>query len=412
MATDETPGRTGAPAGAGVDGAPATAPPPAPAAPEKRRTVVKAARPYFYTPSGERVELPPESLEAQPQAVDQAQVDALGTDGAPEVPITGSAGVGPPPLAPDAKPIYAADGRQVFLGRGAAMRVGSRAGGPPAAPPPSAVAAPSPAHPAPPAEPESAAGGGRDAPLVLEPLAAVAAAAAELPRTAVEPIGVSHPGRDGPSSASPVPPASSALAAAETAAAPSPPEPLPARAATETIAAPAEVEADAALPESSGDEGTDELGRSDAANVEIRSEEIDEILSAMPGGLVRWGITAVFGTLCALAFVSWYISYPDVVSGRIALTTPTPPVRLVARTGGAVARVFSADGARVHAGEPLVLLQNPADYADVQALSAALDRLDPALERGGPLPELAFGRPLTLGTLQSPYSALQQAYAD
>jgi HlyD family secretion protein len=154
------------------------------------------------------------------------------------------------------------------------------------------------------------------------------------------------------------------------------------------------------------------MGRADAANVEFRSEELDEILSVMPGGLLRWGTSAVFLTLLVLLGVSWYIAYPDVVNGRIALTTPTPPVRLVARTGGEVARVFAADGARVRAGDPLLLMKNPAELADVQALTAALDRLEPSLQGAGPIAELSFGRPLALGSLQGPYSALQQAFGD
>jgi HlyD family secretion protein len=162
----------------------------------------------------------------------------------------------------------------------------------------------------------------------------------------------------------------------------------------------------------SGTSMDDPMGRSDAANVEIRSEELDEILSAMPGGLLRWGISGVFLTLMVLLGVSWYIAYPDVVTGRIALTTLTPPVRLVARTGGEVARVFAADGARVRAGDPLVLMKNPAELADVRALTAALAELEPALRRNGRLPDLSFGRQLALGSLQPAYSALQQAVGD
>ena len=113
-----------------------------------------------------------------------------------------------------------------------------------------------------------------------------------------------------------------------------------------------------------------------------------------------------------LVLVGAYIAWPDVVSGRISVTTPTPPVRLVARGGGEVERVFAADGARVREGAPLVLLKNPASYDDVRAVSAALDRMEPALQRAAPLPELPLDRPLRLGTLQTPYSALQQAYAD
>jgi HlyD family secretion protein len=297
---------------------------------------------------------------------------------------TAAPGKGAPPIPTGAKPVYAADGRQIFLSPGASVRVGSRPAGEAAsdaASAPSADAAPATPSPAPP---------------VLEPLATVAEPRRETPRLAAEEVGGCLPGGDTTTSVPPL----AAAPAAEPVAAP------PAR-VVETPAAEAKLE----RPFVTGDE-TDELDRADAANVEIRSEEIDEILSAMPGGLVRWGITAVFGTLLVLLAITWYIKYPDVVNGRIALTTPTPPVRLVARTGGQVERVFASDGARVHAGDPLVLLQSPARYADVQALSSALDRLEPALNGGGPVPDPTLDRALSLGSLQQPYAALQQAYAD
>ncbi|MDB4949573.1 MAG: hypothetical protein JWM27_2222, partial [Gemmatimonadetes bacterium] len=154
------------------------------------------------------------------------------------------------------------------------------------------------------------------------------------------------------------------------------------------------------------------MDRSDAANAEFRSEEIDEILTSMPGGLLRWGITAVFGTLAVLLAIAWFIRYPDVVQGKVSLTTLTPPVRVVSRSAGEVARVFAADRSLVRAGDPLLLLKNPADYHDVAALSAALDRLEPALLHDGQVPDVAFDHPLVLGDLQAPYSSFLQTYSD
>lgn len=157
-----------------------------------------------------------------------------------------------------------------------------------------------------------------------------------------------------------------------------------------------------------GSEGT--LGRAEAANIEIRSEEIDEILSTMPGGLLRWGISAVAGTILVLLLISWFVSYPDVVKGRITLTTPTPPVRVVTRAEGDVARVFVADRAVVRAGDPLVLLRNPADYDDVRALTAALGRLEPALAADdASLGGATFETGWALGDIQPGYSAFLQA---
>ncbi|MFL5382213.1 MAG: HlyD family efflux transporter periplasmic adaptor subunit [Longimicrobiaceae bacterium] len=395
MSIEHAPGS--APA-TGAEGSPAGAA----TAADRRRQVVHAARPFFYTPDGERVELSPDSLGA-PAEVDPDTVAALGSEGSAPPPAPAAAPAdGPPPLAPGARPIYSGGGRQIFLNPDAAVQVAGRPG--------SGSGTATPAPDAPPRTSPPARGAAPPRP-ALQPLSAEAAAltdeAPPLPGPAAN-------GAHGASAhaAAPAGPASSPSS--------SPASPAPAPSASASPAAgvePARREAPAPAVEAwangpaEGGEADGELGRADAAGVEIRTEELDEILSAMPGGLLRWGTSAVFLTVAVLLGVSWFIHYPDVVKGKIALTTPTPPVRLVARTGGAVARVFAADGARVQAGDPLVLMRNPAELADVRAVSALLDRMEPALRGAGAPPPLPAGAP-ALGTLQPSYASLQQAYAD
>lgn len=157
---------------------------------------------------------------------------------------------------------------------------------------------------------------------------------------------------------------------------------------------------------------TSPLQAGDDAPKDIRSEELDEILTLTPSVLVRWGITAVFATLVTLLAISWFIAYPDVVKGTVVLTTPTPPVRVVSRAAGDVERVFVSDRAAVAAGAPLILLRSPARYADVSALSAALDRLEPSLVSGGPVAAVELDPRLALGDVQPAYASFLQAYSD
>jgi multidrug resistance efflux pump len=276
-------------------------------------------------------------------------------------------------------------------------------------------AGPRPAAPPPPADPSStitpSVPAASAAPPVLEPLIAEPAAAPRLDPP--QPVRTEGP---------PVPPAASEPAAPVQA------PPVEAPVAKPIITPPParvsgpEPTPPVAPPETRPGEDTglgvedpgaqSSMERADAANTELRSEEIDEILTSMPGGLLRWGSTIVFVTIALLLAIAWYIRYPDVVQGHVSLTTLTPPVRVVSRTAGEVARVFVADRAPVRANQPLLLLKSPAAYGDVQALSAALDRLEPALQRTGPLPDVAFDHPLALGDLQNPFSTFQQTYSD
>ncbi|MBK6931427.1 MAG: hypothetical protein IPH12_11375 [Saprospirales bacterium] len=76
----------------------------------------------------------------------------------------------------------------------------------------------------------------------------------------------------------------------------------------------------------------------DREYVELRSEEVQEILGTPPGWLVRWGTLIVLLCFAALLGVAAIISYPDVIEARVVVTTAVPPVDVVARTDGNIAR--------------------------------------------------------------------------
>ena len=84
-------------------------------------------------------------------------------------------------------------------------------------------------------------------------------------------------------------------------------------------------------------------------DIELRCEEVQEILTRPPHALVRWGIT-VFFTVLALFFIGGcFFKYPDVVSAEITVTTEHPPVWIVARGNGKIKEVYGKD--REQAGE-------------------------------------------------------------
>ena len=46
---------------------------------------------------------------------------------------------------------------------------------------------------------------------------------------------------------------------------------------------------------------------------QIRSDEVQEIISAVPNWMIRWGITLIFGLIVMLIALSWFIKYPDII---------------------------------------------------------------------------------------------------
>lgn len=106
--------------------------------------------------------------------------------------------------------------------------------------------------------------------------------------------------------------------------------------------------------------------------VELRSEEVQEILGTPPGWLVRWGTTIVLLGFAAMLTVAWFVRYPDVVVAEVELTTDTPPVEVVPRTDGRVARLLVDDNDLVIPAQHLAVLQNTANYYDVLLLDSCV----------------------------------------
>ncbi|MCC6410887.1 MAG: HlyD family efflux transporter periplasmic adaptor subunit [Saprospiraceae bacterium] len=102
--------------------------------------------------------------------------------------------------------------------------------------------------------------------------------------------------------------------------------------------------------------------------VELRSEEVHEILGTPPGWMVSWGTLSVLFCFTLLILVGSAVRYPDVIPAKIVLTTATPPVDVVARTNGHLSELLVSDTHVVKRDQLLAVLQSTADYEDVLML--------------------------------------------
>lgn len=144
--------------------------------------------------------------------------------------------------------------------------------------------------------------------------------------------------------------------------------------------------------------------------VELRSEEVQEILGTPPGWLVRWGTLVVFICIAALLGVAAIISYPDVIEAKVVITTATPPVDIVSRTDGHIARLLVKDKNTVKQGAVLAVLESTANYDDIKRLDEAVyqwQQLD-----GNSQSEIKVLQNLELGEVQADYSAFVQDVAN
>jgi HlyD family secretion protein len=136
-------------------------------------------------------------------------------------------------------------------------------------------------------------------------------------------------------------------------------------------------------------------------NIELRSEEFQEILGSVPHWILRWGITMLAVITVILLAGSAIIRYPDIIPARIVLTGSTPPATVVAHASGKLKELYVKDNQNVKAGDYLAVVDNPAQTNDVRLLKQHLDTLDLEQIIHFPIPD----KNLRVGTLQNLYAS-------
>lgn len=110
--------------------------------------------------------------------------------------------------------------------------------------------------------------------------------------------------------------------------------------------------------------------------INLRSGEVQEILSEVPHSLIRWGNTIILLIMILFTFLSWYIQYPETISTRIIITSINPPEKVIARANGKLQSILVKDRAIVKVNTPLAIIENAANYKDVFLLKKTLEELD------------------------------------
>ena len=102
---------------------------------------------------------------------------------------------------------------------------------------------------------------------------------------------------------------------------------------------------------------------------EIRSEEVQEVLGTPPSWLTRWGGILAFVTLVVIAWVMYWVPYPDTISDvAIRVSSTDPPRKLVAPNSSFIAEIIKKNEDTVTAGATLVVFKNRAKFQDVLTL--------------------------------------------
>lgn len=140
-------------------------------------------------------------------------------------------------------------------------------------------------------------------------------------------------------------------------------------------------------------------------DIELRSEDVQEVMNHISPWVVRWGITVLFIILLVLLAGCWIFRYPDVLQAEVILTTEEPPAFILARSTGKIDTLYVNNGNAVEAGERLGVIKNASTTEDVLWLADRMEEwreVEYDLEKGA---KYFVGKRLQLGELQSGYAS-------
>ncbi|PHS04217.1 MAG: HlyD family secretion protein [Kordia sp.] len=108
-------------------------------------------------------------------------------------------------------------------------------------------------------------------------------------------------------------------------------------------------------------------------NFNLRSEEVQDILTAVPNWTVRSGSALLCVVIALFLFMSWFIKYPDIIEAQATLTTENPPQKEYAKNSGKLQHLLVENNQVVSMNSYLAIIENAAKYSDVQLLKQLID---------------------------------------
>lgn len=142
---------------------------------------------------------------------------------------------------------------------------------------------------------------------------------------------------------------------------------------------------------------------------QLHNNELNEIITAVPRWILRWGISLVFSLLIIVVMGAAMIDYPEVVKANLKIKAIFPAHKVMIAKGGMVTSMDARDGEFVNSGQILGFLETAACHKDVLTvieITKAIRREAKAGTIHTSLPEN-----LKLGELKDAYQTLYHRFS-
>tara|TARA_R110000796_G_scaffold74374_1_gene167088 strand:- start:45527 stop:46822 length:1296 start_codon:yes stop_codon:yes gene_type:complete len=107
-------------------------------------------------------------------------------------------------------------------------------------------------------------------------------------------------------------------------------------------------------------------------NIELRSEDVQDILNRPPNWMIRWGNTVLISVIVLMFILSYFIKYPDVIMGRATISTETPPVLINSKISGRMRALHIENKEAVSEGQIIAEIENPIPSTSIDSLQRFL----------------------------------------
>ncbi len=149
-----------------------------------------------------------------------------------------------------------------------------------------------------------------------------------------------------------------------------------------------------------------ETNRDTLDQIQLRSEQVNEVLENPPHWLIRWGSTVLCLLIVLFFTLACIIKYPEFIPGSIVISSQNPPEKIETTVNSRIEKIFINDQQEVKAGQAILVLQSNANYEDVLQLKQLLDSLQPLTIQQFPVQQTSAFR---LGEIQEDYTAFAKA---
>jgi HlyD family secretion protein len=144
-------------------------------------------------------------------------------------------------------------------------------------------------------------------------------------------------------------------------------------------------------------------------DIELKHDQVNEILSAPPAWTIRWGSLTILAVLVLIIVGSIYIRYPTLITCRVNLTSSSLPAAvkpiLHPDEKGEIEKVLVSDRQTVSKDDILVVLESSGTFEDIEKAHNEYKGFLNNYNNGN-LTDAQFDRQLNLGPMQNSYARM------